>query len=49
MSKAMVFLLGQGDWPVGFWAAIAVELPHIANLLDHPEIKVPYEQFIFVA
>ena len=43
------FSLGRGDWPVRFWAAIAVELPYIANLLDHPEIKVPYEQFIFVA
>ena len=43
------FSLGRGDWPVGFWATIAVELPHIANLLDHPEIKVRYEQFIFVA
>ena len=37
------FTLRQGDWRIGFWAAITVELPHVPNFLDHPEIKISYQ------
>ena len=37
------FTLRQGDWPVRFRAAIAVELPHVPNLLNYAEIKISYQ------
>src|SRR5713101_6077249 len=36
------------DFSVGFWAAVAVELPGIADFLDFIEIELRHEQFILV-
>src|SRR5579862_889928 len=40
---------GAGDFAVGFWAAIAEELPGFADFLDVVEVELSDEQFVFVA
>ena len=37
------FTLRQGDWRIGVWAAITVELPHVPNRLNYAEIKISYQ------
>src|SRR2546426_6081886 len=38
-----------GDFSVGFRAAVAIELPGVADFLDFIEIQLRDEQFILVA
>src|SRR5713101_4301629 len=40
---------GPRDFAVGFRAAVAIELPGIANFLNFVEIQLGDEQFVFVA
>ncbi len=39
----------RGNRTVTFRPAIAEELPHFAHFLDHVEIKIRYDDFIFIA
>src|SRR5690348_18282197 len=40
--------LDFSDGPVGFRPPIPIELPRVANLLNHAEIEVGHHQFILV-
>src|SRR6266404_6023761 len=56
MVRASVYLVGcrglarlRGEWAVTVRAAVAEELPDIADFSDHVEIEVGDNQFVLVA